>query len=393
MNHNKPRFVIYIKSQKGTEDFSQTFSREKLNYICHRITGLYDYDLDFIDEGYNKGRLAKLYFKGSVHYIMTSPALSADGRNYWFQSISSALTQYYNEDGIRGQVYYFLNKVTGSITTNYFMFMYRLMRTAGIIFLNDFNTIGEIVYPFNTTQDLVLNKEKLRSINKSNTSSYVTINDSGQVEIFAKTYGANKKEALLICFAIANLNCNGVKIYQVSEGGMNVLPKPDTAVIQKLMNAEVIIGSYAFESNEFNKNNSLRSPTFIYNLLDKIGVKKCQICDCSIPEIIQAAHIWPVSEIKKSQLSDVDKIDHATNKDNGIWLCENHHKLFDRNIIILSNSGDFLLKDKVPDSYREYVIEITKSTKIINKIKNDGFLKYLELRNKSIDISPYTFLR
>lgn len=40
------------------------------------------------------------------------------------------------------------------------------------------------------------------------------------------------------------------------------------------------------KKSEFEKDNSLRSPRFTYNLLVKSGPKKCALCGCGIPELL-----------------------------------------------------------------------------------------------------------
>ena len=55
--------------------------------------------------------------------------------------------------------------------------------------------------------------------------------------------------------------------------------------------------------------------------------------ECKIDRIIQAAHIYPVASIRKrDDLEFEEKFKLAVDADNGMWLCENHHKLFDSGI-------------------------------------------------------------
>jgi len=384
MKKNRPKFLIVRNSQKRTEDFSETFSPDILTEISLKITGEDIFDVEFDDALYNKGRLAKLFFNESIYYISISPVSSADGRNYWFQSVPSALTQFFNEKNKNKNFYYYINNVSGNISTSYFDFMYRLMKTSGVHFLNDKNILGKEIEAFYTMQDMITAKENIRSKNKSNKSSYITMDENGSVQIFAKTYGANKKESSMICFAISQIHTGGVKIYQISEGNLTVLPEPDMAAIRNMMDVQVIISSEKIERDEFVKNDSLRSPTFIFNLLEKLGQKKCEMCDCSIPQIVQAAHVWPVSEIKKSSLSDEEKLFHATHRDNGFWLCENHHKLLDRNIIILSENGSLMVMKNIDTTQHSYLSDITKNHKLLSKTRLGDFMSYLKMRNRNI---------
>lgn len=76
-----------------------------------------------------------------------------------------------------------------------------------------------------------------------------------------------------MCLALANLDCKRVELIQVSEGKLTQLPKPDLSVIQRVINILEIQSNKDMEKDEFIKNDSLRSPTYIYNLLNKIGQK------------------------------------------------------------------------------------------------------------------------
>ncbi|EFE9452099.1 HNH endonuclease, partial [Escherichia coli] len=358
MKNKKPIFIIKRKSQKGTFLFSDIFTHDVLSDICFKITGRNDYSIEYDDSGYNKGRLAKLFFDDEVSYISVSEN-KASGRNSSFQSVPSALVLYHNEELKNKNIFFYFINHEGNVKTKYFNFMYRLMATSGFVFLNDKSKLGIEIKRFNNIDDLILNKDSLRGRNKSNNSSYITLNDEDVVQIYAKTYGANKKESTLMCLALSNLNCKKVELIQVSEGNLTKLPKPDLAVIQRAIEVLEIQSNNSMEKDEFIRNNSLRSPTYVFNLLSKLGKKKCVFCDCEIPQIIQGAHIWPVSEIKKLKLNDDEKIKHALSENNGIWLCENHHKLYDRNIIIINESGEILIRNNIFTSHKEYIEKIT----------------------------------
>ena len=117
------------------------------------------------------------------------------------------------------------------------------------------------------------------------------------------------------------------------------------------------------------------------NLLCKTnGEKKCAICDCHIEKIIQGAHIYPVHTIKNdSTLTQEEKMEYATDGDNGIWLCENHHKLFDSNILTFNNGVVEYNIIKL-DRDINYLDDITKYKNIPKELFNDKMNKYFELR-------------
>lgn len=382
-----PIFEIYSNSQKGVEDFSSTFSNYILNEICFSLTGETDFEVNFISERYNKGRLAKLYYKDYVHYITISP-ITADGRNSSFQSVPTALGEFIRDKNPNKTISYFIIESEKGINTKYHQFMYRLMATCKFHFING-DEIGIHPTAFNSVQDLILAKEAIRSKNKSNNSSFVTIDEHNVTQVFAKTYGANKKESVLLCLAIAYITSSPLELIQISEGNLKTLPRKDLEIISSITKIKTIINNNALEKEEFTKNDSLRSKVYIYNLLDKFGPKKCAMCDCDIPQIIQGAHIWPVSEIKKSGLSDEDKIYHATHIDNGLWLCENHHRLFDSNILIINDKGWVLRNKTCEENHIKYLSKTTLLREMNGEYLNDGFLKYLAERNSLLNFNDY----
>ncbi|MDI3348258.1 HNH endonuclease signature motif containing protein [Mycoplasmopsis arginini] len=112
----------------------------------------------------------------------------------------------------------------------------------------------------------------------------------------------------------------------------------------------------AFEKAK--KNNELRNQTLFRNNLRKKGIQtKCAICGCDIENILEAAHIWGISQIKDESGRIINKVLEidcmhdlidfsnpysndifykkyvlANSGDNGIWLCSNHHGMFDNNL-------------------------------------------------------------
>ena len=125
-----------------------------------------------------------------------------------------------------------------------------------------------------------------------------------------------------------------------------------------------------------------RSPLYTYNLLAKLGPKKCAFCGCEIPELIQGAHIWAVSEIKKETAVSIDeKIRWATDGDNGLWLCENHHRMLDVNLITIAENGNIEYKEDMEENHRDYIEWSTPNTVLASSVLTAAFLAYLRKRN------------
>lgn len=358
--------------------------------VCQKLTGREDYTVAF-DDAVNVGRLATLEFNGSIKYISFSE-IEIGSRNSFFQSFPSALVKYHQEPNPRKNIYFYVLKPEGNIETAYFIFMYRLMKTAGTVFLNEKDYLDNVITPFNSVSDIIVQRDLSRAKNKGNASSYVTIDENDTLQIFGKTYGANKYETTLLCLAIHRITSYPMELYEIQEGGLKQLPRDARTVILSL-NIDVITSDLTLERKEFERNDSLRSPTYIYNLLEKLGEKKCSFCDCEIPQIIQGAHIWNVASIKRENNINLDaKIQYATDGDNGLWLCNNHHKLFDINILYLMPDGRLKFRTNIEANHEEYLKASTVNNQLSNQVLTPSFIEYLEKRNRSLDERQYSFI-
>ncbi len=381
----------------------RNFQRQKITYediltldvlldVCQQLTGQDDYKVVWDDTSYNKGRLAKLEYNSNIFYVSFSE-MEVRSRNSFFQSFPSALIQFSLEQNPNKQLcFYFLPPDRDGIETNYFIFMYRLMKTVNTVFLNEALYLSRIYKPFNSISDIIINRDKNRERNSGNASTYAAIDETDSLQIFGKTYGANKYETILLILAFNNVSEYPIEVYEIQEGNLSILPEPGRQLIIN-SGINVMTSDLVLERREFETNDSLRSPTYLYNLLDKLGHKKCSLCDCEIPQIIQGAHIWPVASIKRASNLNIDaKIHHAINGDNGLWLCNNHHKLFDINLLYINPDGSLQYKTNIEQNHEEYLRNFTTFSKLPNKILSSNFLYYLDKRNKIIDASQYTLI-
>lgn len=392
---NKPIFTIKSNSQKGGYSFKDILTPEVLEDVCNKLTGRKDFIVIFDDSGYNKGRLAKLEYQNNNHYISFSNYGEVGGRNSFFQSLTTALVTFYREVHTNGSISFYFLEAEGNFETNYHWFMYRLMATAGVSFINSEEMLSENVLPFITVDDLVITRDRNATSNRSNKSTYLTRNEKGITEIYAKTYGANKKEAVLIALAVSSL-VEEVLLYEITEQNLTQLPRPDKEAILNLGNVNIITTDLTIEREQYEENNSLRSPRFIYNLLERVGPKKCALCECAIPEIIQGAHIFPVAEIKKiSDISFDQKLKYATDGKNGIWLCQNHHKMFDDGIIAFDQEGQLFVREGLRERDYNYIKYSTTISNIEDLIQEESFETYMIKRQEvmKIDINNYIELQ
>lgn len=376
---NKPHFIINNKFQKSSTLYSDFLTPLVLKDICFRITGLDDFTVEFINE-VNVGKLVLLHYQDTVSYVMV-PDLIIKSRNSYFQSFPSSIVRYYNDNSENKNIYFYFLPSEGNNTTDYFKYMYRIMATAGVKFLNTSDFLPFEILPFTTFEDIIAGREINRNRNSSNNSTQITKNSDNIVEVFGKTYGASKKETTVICIALSNIIESTAKLYIICEQNLTNLPAPDLAVIQSLGKFEIIPTDLTMERRALESNNNLRSARFIYNLLAKLGPKKCAFCECDIPQLIQGAHIWPVASIKKEhQLTLEKKLEHATSRDNGIWLCENHHKLFDENLLTIESAGKVEFSEKIAESSLTYLTNTTPKTALDPEIVNENVEFYITKR-------------
>lgn len=400
---DKPLFVIkkYLQKSKATgETFQDQLNDEVLKDICYKITGRTDYECryvnndytdSFLSTSYNMGRLATLRYNDYVHFI-TFSELKVEGRNSSIQSVPTAFNIFYMCPYKKKKLYYYFICQKGNPATDYHMFIYRLMETVGFTFLNF--PISANVTGFVTVEDMMRARDENRGSNKSNNSTYISKNENGDYEAFCKTYGASKYESSLICYAMSKINGDkgNIKLYEILEGNLKELPKSSLQVLRKMKTVDIIKTDMTFEKRVFeeSRGNHLRSPRYQFNLLDKLGEKHCALCGCTIPDIVQGAHIWPVSSIKAdNSISLDDKVQFATDGDNGLWLCENHHKLFDRNIIAITKDGLVKYNKSLSSNHLPYLKTLTERTHLSHIYINDKFKQYVELRNRFLNIANY----
>ena len=396
--YKTPHFIIKKNLQKSVQTgvlFIDQLSDDVLIDICIKITDQSNYTVDYVDNDYqdeffektyNKGRLAILFYEDIANYISFSEK-EIGGRNSSVQSVPTAFNLFYLNPYKKKRLYYYFLNFNGNAATDYQIMMYRLMKTIGFIFLNVDTTIQSRISVFTSLDDIMNAKRSNTGKNKSNNASYITKSSSCNYDIYGKTYGANKYDTSMTCYALSMLakENQNITLYEVVEKDLKELPESSINVLKKMNNIKIIPTNIQLEKKVFQENNSLRSPRYIFNLLERLGAKKCALCDCEIPELIQGAHVWPVANIKKAPISDEEKLRCATDGENGIWLCENHHTLFDENILLVNKDLTFSIENSIKDSDVDFINKITTHKQLPDFYKSIQFTKYIENRNKEID--------
>ncbi len=379
-------------SQKIKGSIKASLSDEILKSICKATTGQTKYKCIEDTQTYNKGRLVVIDYNGKRHYVSLSEE-SLDGRNSSIQSVPTAMNIFNEDPYANKQLCYYFLPHTGNAFTDYHIFVYRMMATTGIKFLNISTFSKKKVKPFQNIDELIYAKSQLRSSNKSNNSSFVSKTDNG-VQIYAKVYGASKYESTLLAYATAHIAKHPIDLFNICEKDLQRLPESSQRVLKRL-NIRFHDTSLFFDIKHQGEKDasSLRNPTYIYNLLNRLGDKKCVLCDCAVQEIIQGAHIWNIADIKKSSLSESEKFKASTSGDNGIWLCQNHHKLFDTNIIAIDNKGNLKLTKETDAKNASFIKKITTNKKLPTSLMSSRFSQFLVLRNTALTLKNYATIK
>lgn len=378
-------------TQKSTDGFRSLLTQDILTDICVRLTGQRNYIVVELTVGYNKGRLLTLEYGNMTHFVTLSEQ-KASGRNSSLQSVATAINIYYSRPVANKALWYYFVPFQGNLFTDYHLLYYKLLSTAGMGFLNIPEEYRDVIEPYRTVDDIILDRGKTKRSNRSNNSSFVS-KTQDRIQLYAKTYGANKYESTVFGVALSKIADRHIDVFVVSEQDLKTLPMPSLCTFERLGNISVYptplrLNRKVSDTEEAKK---LRSAAYNYNLLDRIGMKKCMLCGCEIPEIIHGAHIWGVADIRKCDMMDnSQKYAHAVSGHNGLWLCHNHHKLFDSNFLAFDTAGRCLVKNSIPRIYDSYIHQSIATPSLATSILSSEFRSYLCRRNQSIDLNAYT---
>ena len=166
------------------------------------------------------------------------------------------------------------------------------------------------------------------------------------------------------------------------EGDLKELHEASLDVIKQMGIIDVVSTDMTLEKRIYDgKETSLRSPRYTYNLFNKLGNKHCALCNCEIPELIQGAHILLVAAIRRMHSIPIEtRLEYVLDRDNGLWLCENHHNMFDEGMISFDNHGGLLLRNDIDQRHMRFIDETTKYKVLPPEFLTDKFLWYLEQR-------------
>lgn len=393
----KPKFTICrLGAQAKVANVDTIITDADFSKICRRLTGQSQFDVKWVDKRI-KGKMFTLETDSQIFYITYTPKV-VGGRNSYLQSVPTAFGIYLNEfvtSRKRCKFCLYFTPFRGENQTRYHQLMYRLLISMGVNFINaDEGLRGLGLQGYSTVRELIIDRETNRSRNSYNQSSYIT-DEGTSYHVYGKTFGANQKETTMLCLALCRISDKTIRLFQISDNDSEYLSDKDIESITFFAKnfgrakIEVLNDTYDFRENDEQpyaptpSDESLRSPRFIFNLLEKTGGHKCcSLCHCKIESIIQGAHIYPVYAIKQRlDLPFSERLRMATDQNNGLWLCENHHKLFDRGLIKFED-GRLQVLPKLTDSDVAFVEKISPYKSIQSDYYTPAMAKYFEMREE-----------
>ena len=335
-------------------------SKDEYKDIVNRSVGNVDFIVKEDFRGHNSGQYIKLKIADTIKYICLSRKIASESRNaFILQNFPSAYQHYLEEKNPKKLFEYYIRDFSTSHPP-FAIFSYILLLTGEIKILNldkvrvsENAILFDYTTPFNDYKQMRTYRLSLSKRNSSNNSTTFEENDD-EISVYGKSYGANGRETTAICLALSRLvPGKNIKLYNVNETDKNHLADIDPANRYILENIGIELNDdrMDFESNDEKVIAKRNTRLFHYNLLQKYKEKKCYLCGCDIEKVIQGAHIYSSTDILHSSLSEEEKTKQIVDADNGIWLCANHHLLFDYLLIYFKErylyASDTLNKNQI----------------------------------------------
>ena len=465
ININPEEIEVLIDKLPGTTIQAQRSVTRHTRTISVYEDNELKYIIGFSNTNYDEDKKKEVeeiggkYVYGKDHY---------HSNTYLFQGLNKVFEYYYDElnQGKKIKLYFYLLDVNETYANNLSNLMnYRKLATIGFDILNidqisfkEYEQLGfstEEAYDnikyisFNKFANdiLYLSKRNIGNVPsylKCIDESYdITKNDKNEEDAiqtlsnakYIYTFKALSAEAYDSFFTMwtlmilakeegKNLEFQfGTQHYHLTEGKENF--KQSTGFTGPILNliekakleikyetSEEILHQFEREKSQYETakaNNILRNQELFKNNMRKKGIQtKCYLCGCEIENILEAAHLWGVAEIKKASNDTINNIlqDFEMNKlinqddkhhneqfykryilansgDNGIWLCSNHHRLFDSNYYCFdSNNGKILIKSNVEEGSKEFFNLITYYQELPLEILTSRTKQFLSKRQE-----------
>lgn len=306
-----------------------------LNDVCQRIYHTDSFEIVEVNRSTGRYITTENDETGEKHVVCFSNPNNNSRNAHLMQFISPAYIEYENLNAEHKALDIYLIDPSQNDKTEYIKMFYRCFLTLGITILNIDQLFIAGLSRFESYTDLSDYRKRTSERNSRNRSTYFTDDDT-HISIYGKTFGANAMESFIFALTINKLVKNKpIYFYPVVDNESTNLSEDQ----RNLLIAEGL----QYENSILLKNNgyavaprdtSRDTPAFHYNLLQKYGDKRCYLCGCDIEHLIIGSHIERVTDINKnSSYSNEEKSIHATDGDNGFWLCANHDKMFEYGII------------------------------------------------------------
>lgn len=357
----------------------------------NQVIGQYVLKVDFCK---NDGQAFALDIEGlGKFYIMISMLNAKDARNAFVaQAFPPVLNSYINDYSDHKFKIYLFDEMR--ITSNYVHFNIRCFKTIfdSMVIINKKNKKLASLPPFNSIHDLKISRQTNSDKNSNNNPTYI-FEDSDEVIIFGKSDGANLGDSILIILAINKILAGETRTLSVIPYVHNNSLKKHTTLYSN-KNMKVIGSAYNLNvcdelrmydnETEDNEKAEIRNQNrFRINLMEKFNGQKCVLCDCQIGPLIIASHIHRIIDIKKSSLPYDKKVQLAIHKDNGLWLCANHDKMFENGIITFKTDGS-VVRHNLDLTNHPYYDYITTNFSIDKSAITPDLIKFLMLHHKRV---------
>jgi len=423
------------------------YEDEQLKFLIGVSNTNYDEDMRF--ERAKTGR-KNTYGENNYH-----------ANTYMIQGINKIFSRYFDlKEQIQNlKLYFYLLDLDQSYPHNKFnLFSYRELSTLGFTILNinevNFNEFREYGFKgkgnsniaYSSFNKLMNDKLAISARNSGNIPAYLqcleienpdgTISTEKYIYRF-KSLGAQTYDSGITMWTLETLakreNKNLEFLLTLEHYGFRKssdkikITKDLTGPVKKLLERVGININYetdeeilqernrrlsAFEKAK--KSNDLRNQLLFRNNLRAKGMQmKCAVCGCDIENLLEAAHLWGVSQIKDESGNIINKVLRldcmhdlidpdfnykddmfykryvlVNSGDNGVWLCSNHHTMFDKNyycfeskfgrILIRKEDYDAIIKQLGLESPNQRVLDdeiLTSRTQVFLEKRIEEFVK------------------
>jgi len=419
MKHSIPIITLHPHTQKSRSKnkeqngvyWPKFIKQEDFQEMCLLATGTTQYNLRWLGEDeiinsggknytYNVGNIVRIVCNNKTTYITLGYPYN-DGRNSYFQQIGPAYRRFL-EDGSKNKNFMFYALPIerpgnfGKVLTSYHHFMYSALNAAGING-NWQELLEGTPSRFQNIEQLIALRNNLSKQNNNASYAYFD-SEEDCFYLFLKTYGASKYESFFLALAVINIEkVKKIKIRELEEGELTGLPTWAQQHIEDSSQGRAKCYSLDKEMDEHREPivifpPSLRTPRYRVNVRKLYGQEICAFCSNDDPRDIQAAHIWDVHKLKRLSIENDDNKylwDFASDGHNGLWLCQQHHRPFDSDTLLIDENGYIIYNTKISEKVIGKLRKSITKKRLSPKIRTTKFSFYLKKRHGYVDLSLY----